>query len=162
MNYEKDMAIDPEALDTEFLKQASMMLKYCQHSARMRMEVDKAKQDLDIAKAEADKNIRDDPEKYGINKVTETAIANAVLIEKGYKKAYSSFLETKYEADMAQAAVNAFEHRKSALENLVRLFGQQYFAGPKLPRDLNKEWEQKKKQESADSKVVMTRKNTTE
>ena len=83
MNYEKDITIDPEALDVEFLRQASLMLKYCQHSARMRMEVDKAKQDLDIAKAEADKKIRDDPESYGINKVTETAIANAVLIEKG-------------------------------------------------------------------------------
>jgi hypothetical protein len=29
--------------------------------------------------------------------------------------------------------------RKAALENLVQLHGQQYFAGPKMPRDLKEE-----------------------
>jgi hypothetical protein len=30
------------------------------------------------------------------------------------------------------------DHSKSAKENLVRLWGGAYFAGPKEPRDLNK------------------------
>ena len=31
------------------------------------------------------------------------------------------------------------EHRKSSLENLVKLLLQGYFAGPKMPRDLANE-----------------------
>jgi hypothetical protein len=53
---------------------------------------------------------------------------------------------------MAQAAVNAFEQRKSALENLVRLFGQSYFAGPKMPRDLH--WEKEEKEKSVNSGIA--------
>ena len=39
--------------------------------------------------------------------------------------------------------LKAFEQRKDALENLVRLHGQQYFAGPKIPRDLPSEMEKR-------------------
>lgn len=153
MNYEKDINIDPDGLDTEWLSQPHLMLKYSQHLAEQRKLLDESKQSLDVAKAEADKKIRTNPEKYGIEKITEAVVGNAILIEKGYQQAYTEYLEAKYETDMAQAAVGAFEHRKNALENLVKLFGQQYFAGPKMPRDLSTEWQKKQDQKSADAKV---------
>jgi hypothetical protein len=146
MDYQKDIKIDDSALDIEWLGQAELMLKYAQHSAKMRMELDKTKQDLDIAKAESDKEIRNNFNKSG-EKFTETVVANAILIHPNYKLAYETYLTAKYEADMAQAAVNAFEQRKSALENLVRLFGQQYFAGPSMPRNLRQEREEKEQRQ---------------
>lgn len=142
MDYQKDIIIDETSLDVEWLEQPRLMLKYAQHASKMRMELDKTKQDLDICKATCDKEIRSNPEKFEIEKITETAIANAILIHPDYKKDYETYLTAKYECDMAQAAVNAFEQRKSALENLVRLFGQQYFAGPAMPRDIKWEKEQ--------------------
>jgi hypothetical protein len=152
MNYEKDIEIDENSLDIEWLNQPSLMLKYTRHSARMRMELDLAKQNLDIAKAESDKAIRGNPEKYGIEKVTEAVIANAILIHPKYQQAYTDYLTAKFEVDMAQGAVGAFEQRKSALENLVRLHGQQYFAGPKIPRDLT--WERAEKQKSSNESIA--------
>lgn len=149
MNYEKDVEIDGEALDQEWLAQPSLMMQYTKHSAKKRKLLEEAKQNLDIAKAEADRKIRTNPEKFGIEKITETVVANAVLNENGYKQAYTEYLEAKYEADMAQGAVNAFEHRKSSLENLVRLYGQQYFAGPNVPYQINRDWEKKQIKEEA-------------
>lgn len=153
LDYERDISIDPEALDVEWLSQPSLVLKYSQHSATMRKKLDEKKQELDIAKAEADKKIRTNPSKYGIEKITEGAVTAAILTEEDYREAYTEYLNAKYEADMASAAVSAFEHRKSALENLVRLFGQQYFAGPKMPHELGIEWEAREKERLADKKV---------
>lgn len=149
MNYEKDIEIDGEALDQEWLNQPRLVMQYTKYSAQKRKLLEEAKQNLDIAKAEADKKIRTNPEKFGIEKITETVVANTILNEKGYKQAYTEYLEAKYEADMAQGAVNAFEHRKSALENLVRLFGQQYFSGPNMPLEINRDWEKKQAKEAA-------------
>ena len=154
MNYEQDILIDGEALDQEWLRQPSLVMQYSKHAAEKTRRLDEAKQNLDIAKAEADKRIRTNPEAYDIAKVTETVIANAILIEEGYKDAYDEFLVAKYESDMARAAVVAFEHKKAALENLVRLFGQQYFAGPSMPLQINREWEQKEIDKSVNKKIA--------
>lgn len=144
MNYETDIIIDEQSLDIEWLDQPMLFMKYARHGASMRREVDKMKQALDIARADADSRIRNHPEKYKLEKITEAAVSNAILKEVGYVEAYQDYLDAKYESDIAQAAVIAFEQRKSALENLVKLHGQSYFAGPKVPRDLINE--RKKKQ----------------
>lgn len=145
MNYEQDIIIDENSLDIEWLNQPTLFMKYARHGASMRREVDKMKQALDIARADADSKIRNHPEKYKLEKITEAAVSNAILKEDGYKQAYQDYLDAKYESDIAQAAVLAFEQRKSALENIVKLHGQSYFAGPKVPRDLSNE--RKKKEE---------------
>jgi hypothetical protein len=138
MDYEIDIKIDPDNLDVEWLNQPALFLKYSRHLAQMRKELDESRQDLDIKKAEVDRKIRENPEAYGIEgKVTEGAIQSAILTEDEYQEAQKDYLEVKYEMDMAQGAVNAFNQRKEALENLVKLHGMNYFAGPQMPRDLS-------------------------
>jgi len=154
MDYAKDIIIDEEALDKEWLRQPALMMKYAKHSARMQNALEEAKQELDIARAEADRTIRENPKGFDIpDRVTEGAISSAILTYKPYIEASKAFLDAKYEADMAKAAVNAFEHRKSALENLVRLYGQQYFAGPSVPYQINREWEAKEKDKRVSKKI---------
>lgn len=146
MDYEKDITISPDNLDIEWLEQPSLMIKYAQHAAQMRKEVDEAKQNLDVVRAGVDKDIRSNPEKYELGKITEAVVQNAILSIPEYLEANQQLIDAKYEADMARAAVQAMEQRKDALENLVRLFGQQYFAGPKMPRNLTEEWQARQKQ----------------
>jgi 5'-deoxynucleotidase YfbR-like HD superfamily hydrolase len=88
-----------------------------------------------------DKSVREDPEKYGIAKITETVVLNTIISQEEYKEAYHEFLEIQHEYNIAKAAVRAFAQRKDALENLVRLHGQQYFAGPRVPRNISEERE---------------------
>jgi len=146
MNYEEDMRIDETALDIEWLEQATLMLKYSRHAAEVRAAFDKAKEKLELTRAELDKAIRKEPELFEVEKVTDKAIESAILVQPEYKRASEEYLQLKFEYDIAAGAVKAFDARKDALENLVRLNGQQYFAGPKTPRDLSSEragWQDK-------------------
>lgn len=152
MNYEDDIRIDETALDLEWLDQAKLMMKYVRYAAKARMELDLAKERLDSVKAELDKNIRMNPEKYDLAKVTDAAVSATLLGLDDYTVANQTVIEAKYEADIASGAVRAFEQRKDALENLVKLHGQQYFAGPKLPRDL--QWERESKQKQVDDSIA--------
>jgi len=154
MNYENDIRIDETALDVEWLQQASLTFHYSKHAAHQRMLLEKEKERLQVLKAGLDKDIRNNPSDYDIEKVTETAISNTILTLPKYKEANMVYLEARYDSDMADAAVRSLQDKKSALENLVRLHGAQYFSGPSIPRELNKEWEKKALQTKVDTGVA--------
>ena len=158
MDYEKDTSIDEQGLDVEWLKQPRLMARYGKHAAQCKLDMDHAKEDLDVVKAQLDRDIRAFPDNYGLSKLTETIVSNTIIIQPEYKDASDQFLNAKYEYDMAMAAVRAVDQKKTALENLVRLHGQQYFAGPSVPRDLSKEWEKQESQKQSNGKVTLKRK----
>ena len=155
MNYEQDMRIDVDSLDVEWADQPTLMLRYTKIAAEARMALDRAKENLGIVKAEIDLTIRKDPEKYDIIKITESAIQSAIILDTDYGLVNEKCLQAAYEFDMAQGAVKAVDQRKQALENLVKLHGLQYFAGPKIPRNLSYEYQQKQKQKSSDDKITL-------
>lgn len=145
INYEQDIKIDEQALDLEWLDQPSLMLKYAKHAALMEREMDRAKEELDLVKSELDGSIRKNPEKYGLEKATDKAIDAAIPQQEEFKEANDAYLEAKFEYKVAKAAVDAFDQRKTALENLVKLLGQSYFAGPVTPRQIAIEREVKER-----------------
>ena len=159
MNYERDLNIDETALDVEWKDQPILMMKYVRHASQMKKEVEEVKEKLDIVRAGLDKDIRISPEKFNIVKLTESVITSTIITQKNYKDKNEEFLEAKYESDMAQGALRALESKKAALENLVRLHGQQYFAGPSVPRDFSKEVQKKYEQKKADEKVKIVRRS---
>lgn len=139
MNYEDDIKIDESSLDVEWLDQPSLMMKYARHAAQCRLEMDKAKEALELVKAELDKEIRTFPDRFGIEKITDKVVENTIPMQPDYKEAINNFIKARFESDVAYGAVKAMETRKDALENLGRLMGLQYFAGPRMPRDLHEE-----------------------
>ena len=151
MNYETDIVIDESALDVEWLEQPRLFLHYCRNEHEKRREMDYAKERVDVVKAGLDRKIRANPDHYDIARISEMAIENAIKMEDEFQEINKKFIETKYEYGMSIAAVRAFDQRKTALENLARLHGQQYFAGPRIPRDLTEE--RQKRQQSSDQKV---------
>lgn len=157
MNYEEDIRIDPNALDVEWLEQPELMRKYAKHAALMEKEKDEAKERLDIVKARIELDIRDNPTTYNIQKVTEGTIQSVLLLQEGYQEANREFNDAKYEYNVAVAAVRAFDQRKTALENLVRLLSASYFAGPQVPRDLYSEQSQKEAQRKKNTQVKIAR-----
>ncbi len=157
MDFENDVKIDESGLDVEWLRQADLMGKYCRHAAHAKAVMDRAKEALEVKEAEMDRVVREFPENYGISKITETVVKNAVLTTPQRTKASKNYIDAKYEYDMAVAAVRAIDQKKTALENLVKLHGMSYFAGPSVPRDLNKEWEQAQNQSNANKTVKVQR-----
>ncbi len=151
MDYETDIVIDESALDIEFLDQARLFMQYSRNEHATRRDMDYAKERLDLVKAKLDKAMRADPDKYDIARISEGAIINSILLQPEFEEANKAHIEAAYEYGVARAAVWAFDQRKTALENLVRLHGQQYFAGPRIPRDLTEE--RQLRQRHSDQKV---------
>lgn len=145
MNYEDDIRIDESQLEMEWLEQPTLMFKYAKLVADFRRKFDLAKEELDLVKADLDKEVRTNPDKFGIEKITETVVSNTIIALKKYRDTNEKLLNAKYDLDVAQAAVVSISQRKDALENLVRLHGQQYFAGPKVPHDIAELRESKQK-----------------
>ncbi len=131
--------IDINRLDVEWINQPKLFFKYASELADGRRRFEGVKAELDVTRAEVDTTIRENPAKYDLEKTTETLIANTVIQQPRYQKALKTFRIKKHRVDILQAAVTALEHRKSALERLVSLHGQNYFATPKATDDVSKE-----------------------
>ncbi len=153
IDYDKDVRIDETALDVECLDQPSLMVKYTRLLADAEQRLDEAKEALDLVKAELDKEIRSDPDRFDLAKATETSVANAVIMQPEYAEASNRMIEAKYEAKVLAGVVRAIDARKTMLETLVKLHGQQYFAGPNVPRDLSYEAEKKRSQKKSNEIV---------
>lgn len=143
MSYEDDVQIDESALDVMWLDQPALMAKYCKISAEAGRVMNLAKERLDFVESTLSRAIRAEPGAYdvypGPRGITEDSIKAAIQTHDDYRQASRKYIDAKYENDVAQGVVRSMDQRKSALENLVRLFGQQYFAGPSVPRDLSAE-----------------------
>lgn len=157
LNYEEDTKIDPKALDVEWLEQAGLMLRYTKHAAAMEKARDEAKEALDLKKAQIEMDIRSNPDAYKLAKPTEAGIQSTILLQKEYQDLAAEYNEAKYEFGVAIGAVRAIDQRKTALENLVKLLGQSYFAGPKAPRDLSQEHSDYLEGKRGNAKVRMQR-----
>lgn len=138
-DYEEFMEIDEDSLDVEWLEQPKKMVQMVKIAAKVKINMERAKDNLAQVKAELAKKVRAAPEKYGIEKITIDAVNDVVQTNAKYIEAYEEYLEAVYENDVASGSVKATEQRKSSLENLVKLHGQQYFAGPKVPRNLSEQ-----------------------
>jgi len=134
--YERDLAIDPLSLDEDFLVQPGLYMKYSVMAADADKCKNQAKEKLDVVKAELDRAIRKEPSQFGLEKITESVVASTIILQPEYKEASDELIEASYQYSILQAAVRAFDHRKSALENEVKLWLGTYFAGPKEPRDI--------------------------
>lgn len=126
-NYQMDVTIDPSELDREWRDHPALMYYYGEAKAKAQYKLDLAKEKLDLLTAEADKEIR---EGFDSKKPTEAAITNMIMTRSEIVEARKAVLEARHKFALLSAAVEAFQHRKSALENLVRLFGMQYYAEP--------------------------------
>ncbi len=146
MNYEQDIIIDAEALDVEWINQARTALKYGRHWAECKQELTLTEENIKLVRSELTKEANEDSDKYlgeGV-KPTGINIESYYRNHKRHKAAKQEWVDAQFEADVAEIAYKEFSYaRKAALENLVKLHGQQYFAGPSVPRNLTEEIELK-------------------
>ena len=138
INYEEDLRIDHNALDIMCLTQPMRFMSYAKLAADAAAELDRAKERLDVVRAETDATVRKAAADAG-EKVTEAVVSGRIIQNAVYMKANDDFLTKKHTLDILNAAVKAFQQRKDMIENLIRLAAQSYFATPAIPRDLDAE-----------------------
>lgn len=130
-DFDEKIHIDKGNLDTEWLQQSELYYEISTELADAKREYEDIKLEIDIKTGELYKDIKSNPEKYGLDKVTEAAISSCLPTVSELIELKRSFIKSKHNVDIIQAGVNAFEMKKKALENLVYLHGQSYFAEPR-------------------------------
>lgn len=136
-DYLLDMEIQIDELEIECLEQPKLMIKYSSMLSEARQRRDLKKEEIDLIRSTLDKKIREDPDTYGLDKVTESAVVNAIIRQEKYQRHTREYHSLNHDFNVLQGVVQAVEQRKSMIEGLIKLNGQQYFAGPSVPRDIN-------------------------
>lgn len=126
------VTIDPLALDKECIRLPSDYLKFAHMAANTKAEVDRLESKLKVVHAELSRDIRATPTDYGLDKVTETALAAAVITQPRYLKIQEILQRAQHKNSLAQAVVWALEHKKRSLTLLVELHGLSYSSNVKL------------------------------
>lgn len=124
------LKIDEDALDAEWFRQADLMYDASVAVAEARLDLERKKSRLLVIYARVEKQVRGVPKKFGIVKVTEAAVKAEVLSHERYQKALTKVQQCEFEVNIRQSLVTALSHKKSALQDLVTLHGQNYFASP--------------------------------
>lgn len=129
------VSIDPHRLDDEWTSQPDKMKDAGDLLADANDRADRMKGKLEVTKAEVELRVRQKWNLFGFDKQpTEAAVAATVLTTKAYRIALSRYNKARHRAGLLKSLVAAVEQRKSALENLVKLFLADYYSDPKAPR----------------------------
>jgi hypothetical protein len=129
MEYKKDLEINKNALDNEWLSQPNLFFKYAKESAKADADAKRAKENLEVVDAELYLSIKRKADSTG-DKTTEAGIKSQILNSDEHKKASDDLNNALEESKLLSLAVEAMNQRKYALENLVRLHLAGYYSSP--------------------------------
>lgn len=137
-DYKKDIHINVQDLESEWINQPSLMVDYNDLYAVAIFERDELKVKLEYTAAKLDSEIRKDYSKFGFDsKPTEAAIKNTIIFQKQYVKLMKKMLLAAKQANLMSGVRTSFEHRKKALENLVTLHVTGFYSEPRnKPKDI--------------------------
>jgi len=135
--YLDDIKIEPDALDLEWVRHPEKYMKWAEKAAQAEDKVKLCKEAMEVIDAKIDKEIREDPT---VEKITDSLIKGRVALDQRHREVLQKYNDALYESNIYSAAVKAMDHRKTSLENLVRLWAGTYFAGPKEPVDIRREF----------------------
>jgi len=149
LDYEKDIHIDEDSLDYEWLQQTTLAVKYGKYWAECQERLIRAEERIKIIRSQLIKEANEDPDHFlgeGV-KPTNPNVEAYYRTHSDHKRAKEEWIEAQYQANLADVVRKEISMtRKKALESLVSLHGQQYFAGPSTPHNLTELRERKVKQ----------------
>ena len=137
LNFDADLEIDVDALDEEWLKQPQLFMSYCKAAVLAESAAKKAELNVKTVRSEIIAGAIEQASKAGEKQPTGVMLEAFYRAHKEHIEAKEEWIEATTEADMLRNAIFAFQQRKTALEQLVLLHGQQYFAGPSVPHILD-------------------------
>lgn len=134
------LEIDVNNLEVEWAKQPDLYFHWAEQAAMARLDVDEDKAAVDVTRAEVDTIVRAEPEKFGIEKMTEKTVEAAIMTSALYVRAVARLNKARFRYQVLSALVSALEQRKSALENEVRLRLANYYSEPRVPEGHKEEF----------------------
>jgi hypothetical protein len=155
LDYKMDVQIDETALDVEWFEQSSLAMRYGTHYAFCKRKLIEAEEKVKFVRSQLTQRANKFPMKCcKKDKPTGPDIEAYYRTHEDHIAAKDAWIAAQYECDIAEIAKNEISFtRKSALENLVKLYLGGYFAGPSVPRNIIKEMKSRKQEQSEQRKV---------
>lgn len=162
LNYKEDVKIDPTALELEWLDQAELAVRYGKAWSELRKKVALLDEELKVLRSKLIRKAWEFPQEcLKQPKGSIQTVEAYYRSHKKYQKLKQKWIDAQEELDLVEVAKNEIAFtRKSALENLVKLYGSDYFAGPNVPRNLEEVRKNRDQQraESTQNQVKVKRK----
>jgi hypothetical protein len=138
LNYKDDVKIDPTSLELEWMDQAELAVTYGKEWSTLKKKVALLDEEIKVVRSELVREAWEFPEKcLKQSKATAQTVEAYYRNDKKHKRLKQEWIEAQEELDLVEVAKNEIAFtRKSALENLVKLYVSDYFAGPNVPRNL--------------------------
>ena len=131
MDYEVDTDINKFALDDEWVKQANLFKEYSKKANDAYDLYNNLKNYYTVKKAEIEMDIRSAKIDIGC-KITENAISAYLDTHQTLIEINNKISKAKYTYDMWKSAVDAMEHKKKSLDNLEKLWLNNYYADDRI------------------------------
>ena len=128
LNFEQDVAIDLDDLHNEWARHAQVRYRYAEEVSYLERVCKKAHEKVKTVRSRL------------IREAKELKLSSADLREayyrehKDHQEAKDEQINAEYDLSMAWNALNAFDDRKYALQDEVKLWIRNYFATPREER----------------------------
>lgn len=162
LNYLEDIKINESALDLEWLDQAELAVKYGKEWTLAKKKVAILEEKIKVTRSKLVRKAWDDPAAtLGQPKASIQTVEAYYRTHKKHIKIKDALIDAQEELDLLEVAKNEISFtRKSALENMVKLYASDYFAGPNVPRDLTKLRTSREEERQASNDKQVKRKRT--
>ena len=107
--YNSELKINELKLEHEWMEQPSLFMKWAERSATARYELDEVERKFELTCASIEQEIRNNPEAFGLSKITENALLSAKISTKEYNEGLTELNKARYNATVLSSAVKAFD-----------------------------------------------------
>jgi hypothetical protein len=144
-DFENDIAIDLDNLHEEWRTHAQVRYKYAKEIAYLDMKAKQQRKLTEVKKAKLKEassklilQVKGDNPKFTVQQIDATIAGHEQIKtpEEELSLTQDELIELEYELNMAKNALQAFDDRKTALENEVKLWARNYFSSPTEERQI--------------------------
>lgn len=146
MNYTEDLKVDKFKLDEEWLNQPNLYMKYVKAAAIAKKQWDNAEEKVKVTRSILVRQC-----KFLNKKATGPEIEAYYRTHKSHKNAKDKAIQAQFKYNLMNGAIFAFQQRKSELEELVKLWQNEYWAEPRT--EINNDFDKKVKRNKSKSKI---------
>ena len=124
----KEVKVNKFALDKGLEEQPDLFLDWATEHAEAIGERNELKYELDEKiKPKLDLEIRKDPKKFRLEKITESVVFSTILLQREYGRVSEKLMRANNRVNKLLAVREAFDHRRSSLKYLADLWVRDYY-----------------------------------
>lgn len=152
LDLEAELGIDEYNLDRECLEQPTKFARFAKLAAWADRKAKRKDEKVKTVRSELIKEATENPERE-IGKKSPNAqdIEAYYRRQERYKDAKQELINAQHEASLYAYIVSAFHQRRSMLENMVKLHGQNYYAAPRA--DITQEFERQQREDRTNKEI---------